>query len=74
MRLNVVALLGSLALAEAYFKPVAPKMQAPKLFSLAARAPKLRCVPSRSIDRSTSCVVRVARGGTHSLTLSPHRT
>lgn len=42
MRLNVVALLGSLAVAEAYFKPVAPKVQAPKLFSLAARAPKLR--------------------------------
>lgn len=42
MRLNVLALLGSLALADAYFKPVVPKMQqAPKLFSLAARAPKL---------------------------------
>jgi len=66
MRLNVVALLGSLALAEAYFKPVAPKMHAPKLFSLAARAPKLRCVPliDRSIDRSTCCVLRVAwKGG-----------
>lgn len=44
MRINVLALLGSLALVEAYFKPIAPKVQTPKLFSLAARAPKLRWV------------------------------